>query len=111
MFELVLSFLLFRPVVVLDAPLLFEVGLDRVCKLAVCVWCREDQQLARLTARDNVPEPEGRRIVRAQMPLDAKKAKADLVIDASRKITFTQEQARVLAHQLRGKGLLAWLMW
>jgi dephospho-CoA kinase len=41
-----------EPVVVLDAPLLFESKADLLCKHTIVVHCAESTQIARLAKRD-----------------------------------------------------------
>jgi len=52
--------------VLLDAPLLIEARLDRLCDLVVCVFAPEEVRLARITARDGVSKVEALRRLRAQ---------------------------------------------
>ncbi|KAL2345398.1 hypothetical protein Fmac_006683 [Flemingia macrophylla] len=68
-------------VIVLDVPLLFEAKIDRFTKPVVVVWVDPETQIQRLLARDRSSEEDARNRVNAQMPLDVKKAKADIVID------------------------------
>ena len=68
------------PLVVLDAPLLFETGLQRICRYVVVVACTEAVQIERLMARDKVSEEEALRSIRAQLPLATKMQRADCII-------------------------------
>lgn len=69
--------------VVVDAPLLYESGgVFRVlCSPIVVVAADSDTQLQRLMARDSSNEADARAIMGAQMPVAAKAALADIVID------------------------------
>lgn len=68
--------------VVLDVPLLFETGLDKFCGVTLAVLCSEDTQLERLRLRDPLlTEAEARARIAAQMPLQEKRARADVVLD------------------------------
>ena len=69
--------------VVLDAPLLFETGLQHVCCWVVVVACPRAVQVQRVVRRDAVTAAEAERSVAAQLPLDVKMAAADFVIDNS----------------------------
>jgi dephospho-CoA kinase len=67
------------PVLVLDVPLLIEVGLDRRCDALWYVDAAEDLRRERAKQRGlSVEEMERRE--RHQSPLDRKRARADLVI-------------------------------
>ena len=81
--QLFCSWVTFTPMVVLDAPLLFETKLDRITTSNVCVWCRGDQQLQRLVARDKCSTEHAKSRIESQMPLDEKRERSDTVIDSS----------------------------
>ncbi|KAE8703544.1 Dephospho-CoA kinase [Hibiscus syriacus] len=68
-------------VIVLDIPLLFEAKLDKWTKPIVVVWVDPETQLRRLMERDNLTEEDARNRKSAQMSLDLKKSRADIVID------------------------------
>lgn len=76
---------------VLDVPLLFEAGWDTLADETWVVALPEEEQLARLLARDKTMcESEARARIAAQMPLREKCARADVVIDNS----GTKEEVR-----------------
>ncbi|MBI5887845.1 MAG: dephospho-CoA kinase [Deltaproteobacteria bacterium] len=68
--------------VVVDAPLLFEAGLDKEMDSVIVVYADEERQVERLKARD-LSEDEARRIIAAQMPVKEKVKKTDYIIDNS----------------------------
>ncbi|KAA8543117.1 hypothetical protein F0562_021388 [Nyssa sinensis] len=68
-------------VIVLDVPLLFEAKIDKWTKPIIVVWVDPETQLRRLMARDRTSEEEAKNRINAQMPLDSKRSKADIVID------------------------------
>ena len=70
------------PVVVLDAPLLFEVkALRSICAKVLVVHVSADVQIERLMARDKDGQADAERRIAAQMPLAQKVAMADIVVD------------------------------
>lgn len=76
---------------VLDVPLLFEAGWDTLADETWVVALPEEEQLARLLARDKTMcESDARARIAAQMPLREKCARADVVIDNS----GTKEEVR-----------------
>lgn len=68
-------------VIVVDIPLLFETKMDRWTKPVVVVWVSQETQLNRLMERDGLSEEDARNRAMAQMSLDSKRSKADIVID------------------------------
>jgi dephospho-CoA kinase len=68
------------PAVVVDAPLLFEAGLEKECDVVVFVDAPRDQRLARVKASRGWDEAELERREKAQIPLEEKRRRADLLI-------------------------------
>ncbi|WP_305041978.1 dephospho-CoA kinase [Geoalkalibacter sp.] len=90
------------PLVIYEAPLLFEAGAEgRVDKVLV-VKIRPDLQLARLMARDGLNEEDARRRIAAQLSQEEKLARADYVIDNSGTPHETEARVRALFAELGG---------
>ncbi|KAI9128588.1 hypothetical protein K1719_000071 [Acacia pycnantha] len=70
-------------IIVLDVPLLFEAKMDKFTKPIIVVWVDPETQIQRLMARDESIEEDARNRVNAQMSLDLKRCKADIIIDNS----------------------------
>jgi dephospho-CoA kinase len=66
--------------VIVEAPLLYEAGMEDWFDKVVVVVADEKTQIARLMQRDGMTEDEARRRIAAQMPLAEKIAKADHVV-------------------------------
>jgi dephospho-CoA kinase len=82
-----------RPgLLVLDIPLLFEGDPPKEIESSVVVWVDRATQLRRLVERDGLSLEEASRRIAAQMPLDAKRERADEVIDNSRSLEETRAQ-------------------
>ena len=90
-----------RAVVIIDAPLIFETGMDGTLYKVMVVWCRPEQQLERLMAKTGVPREEAERRVQAQMPVEEKRRRADYVIDCSGSMEETRRQAEQLFPELQ----------
>jgi len=90
------------PLVVYEAPLLFEAGAEgRVdAVLTVCVDARA--QLQRLIERDRFSSEEARARVAAQMPQAEKAARSAFVIDNSGTLATLREQVTELFRELTG---------
>ena len=69
--------------VVVDAALLFESGLNRMMDKTILVRINPTVQLKRLVRRDKLPEPEAWNRILAQMATGEKEKRADFVIDNS----------------------------
>lgn len=70
------------PVVVLDVPLLFETKLSMLCDKTVVVVCSKEIQFHRLMQRNSfLSEDDARARIAAQMPLDEKRKRANIVIE------------------------------
>jgi dephospho-CoA kinase len=69
--------------IVLDAPLLFEVGLDKICDKIVVVWVSYDIQVERLSLRDKLNVDQAKKRINSQMSMGKKVELADFVIDNS----------------------------
>ena len=90
---------------VLDMPLLYEVGLDRLCDRVWCVYIPESLQLERLMARDGFTRVDAEARLRSQMPAREKADRADVVIDTSGSIEYTCSMIPALYEQeLERKG-------
>lgn len=94
-------------VLVLDIPLLFEgrrAGTGSAARMdfdaTVLVYAPEALQIERQMARDGCSREEAVRRVRAQLPIEEKKALADYVIDNSGSLAETERQVRELLSQL-----------
>lgn len=94
------------PLVVYEAPLLFEAGAEgRVDKVLV-VSIDPQVQLERLMARDGLDQAAARQRIAAQMPQQEKLARADYVLDNSGPLQNTlQEVERLWEKAIKGSGL------
>lgn len=78
--------------VVVDVPLLYESGLERYFDQIMVVYVPRELQLQRLMERDGISEEDARKRLAAQMDIEEKKARADIVIDNSRDELRLEEQ-------------------
>jgi len=87
-------------VVIVDAALIFESGIGgTMCKVIVA-WCRPEQQLERLMAKTGVSREEAERRIKAQMPMEEKRRRADYVIDCSGTLEQSRAQANAIYLEL-----------
>ncbi|CBI36820.3 unnamed protein product, partial [Vitis vinifera] len=88
-------------VIVLDVPLLFEAKMDGWTKPIIVVWVDPETQLQRLLARDRASEEDARNRINAQMSLDLKRSKADIVIDNTGSLEDLNEQFQNVLFQVK----------
>lgn len=90
------------PIVLLDIPLLYEGGSDRLCDGVAIVSVPAEIQRERVLSRGTMTAEDLDRILARQMPDAQKRARADWVIE-----TLTVESARAMVHrilsEIRGK--------
>lgn len=79
-------------IAVIDAVKLLEGGSGAFCQSKWLVTCPEEQELARLMARNHLSEEEARTRLRAQPPLTPKFALVDEVIDNGGSLAQTRRQ-------------------
>ncbi|WP_449243891.1 dephospho-CoA kinase [Desulfobacca acetoxidans] len=89
------------PLVVVEIPLLFELGLEGLYDFIIVVYANRERQKRRLARRDVRSGPEIEGILQAQIPLDQKIEKADFVVDNSFSIEETRQQVKKITLTLR----------
>ncbi|MDR0399107.1 MAG: dephospho-CoA kinase [Endomicrobium sp.] len=72
-----------KEVIVVNAPLLFETGLDKVCDKIVTIKISYDIQVKRLALRDGLNDDEIKKRIASQMPMEEKVKLSDFVVDNS----------------------------
>ena len=89
-----------RPgVLIVDIPLLYENDRTGTVDSVIVVWVDTKTQLRRLVERDGLTADEARQRIAAQMPLDEKRARADLVVDNSGSRQNTRRQVEAIYRQ------------
>ncbi|NLJ85013.1 MAG: dephospho-CoA kinase [Firmicutes bacterium] len=89
-----------EPLVVVDVPLLYEIGFEDEVDVVVVVSVKSQLQMERLQARDGLTLEEAQSRIDAQMPLSVKASRADFVIDNSGSLENTQMQVNRLVDKL-----------
>ncbi|MBI5779316.1 MAG: dephospho-CoA kinase [Planctomycetes bacterium] len=82
-------------VIVIDAPLLLESHLDKLCDYVVFIRTPEKLRLKRIMASRDWDLTESRRRARHQMPLSKKKSMADFTINNSTSATALAQVKRI----------------
>jgi dephospho-CoA kinase len=86
-----------------EAPLLVENGIADAFRPLVVVAVPEDVQVARATVRDACTEEQARARLAAQLPLSAKVAAADFVIDNAGTREATERRADEVLGEIRNR--------
>lgn len=86
--------------VIVDAPLLFEAGIDRECDAVVFVECPREVRLERLRSSRGWDEAELSRRESAQWPLDRKRAACRFVVDNAGTSASVASQVREIAREM-----------
>lgn len=93
---------------VIDAPLLFEAGLDRECDAVIFVEADREARLARVSATRGWTAAELDRREGSQLPLDEKRMRADYTVVNDGDLDGLTDQVRRILEQLiarrRGHG-------
>ena len=89
------------PIVVLDIPLLFEVGAERLVDTVVVVTAPEPVQRSRVLARPGMTEDKLAAILALQMPDAEKRGRADFVIMTEGGLEDARGQLRAILDTLR----------
>ena len=88
-----------RPgVLIVDIPLLYENDRTHSVERVIVVWVDPQTQLRRIRQRDGLSADAARQRIAAQMPLEAKRARADHVIDNSGTREDTRRQVEAIYH-------------
>ncbi len=82
--------------VVVDAAILIEMGLNKLTDCVWLVWADRKTQLKRLMMRERMTLKKAEGIIESQMPLDEKRAYADVTIEN----TGTLEEFELKIHRL-----------
>jgi dephospho-CoA kinase len=92
------------PLIVYEAPLLFEVGAESRVDQVLVVKVDPKEQLKRLQVRDSLSEVAAQQRMAAQMPQQEKLTRADFVVDNSGSIEETLKQVDLLWSRLVATG-------
>ena len=82
------------PVVLLDIPLLFEIGHERNCDAVVVVSAPAEIQRARAFERPGMTEEKFAALMAKQLPDAEKRRRADFIVDSSQGLDYARAQVR-----------------
>lgn len=78
-------------IIVIDAAILFESGIDKLCDKIIVAVCPFDIKLKRIMARDNISKDQAKQRLNAQTPEEEYIRKSDYVINSNIAINELKE--------------------
>lgn len=91
--------------IILDAPLLFESGLEQKCDKVLSVIADREEALHRIIERDGLTRSEAEKRLSSQPPAEFYIQKSDYVLENNRGLSALSEQARTLLQELYDPAL------
>ncbi len=84
----------------IDAPMLFEAGLEKKCDLVCSVISSEDIQIRRICERDNIKPEEAKSRLKNQISPNELRNRSDLVIENLGNITDLERYCYILLEKI-----------
>lgn len=91
-------------IIVVDAAILLECGMDELVDEVWLVYIDYETQLERLIFRDKLSRTQAEDRIRSQMPVEEKMRRSQRIILNTKDIEYTKEQVLNLWHQVRNNG-------
>lgn len=85
--------------IVIDAPLLFESGLNRLCNYVIGVVSEKQLQIKRIMIRDNIDDEQAEKRLDAQKGKDFYIQQCDEIIENYQGIFYVQKQIEKIAYK------------
>ncbi len=89
--------------VLVDAPLLFESGFDKLCSSVICVIADENIRIQRIMERDGISRDKAFVRIRSQLPADYLMERADYCIMNNGRAEDLEREVASLAEKLNEK--------
>lgn len=89
-----------KGIVVIDAPLLFEAGMEKVADVLIVVNASQENQIQRIQKKSSLTRSAILKRTRSQIPLRQKVRRADFVIDNNGTVKETRKQVARIRRQL-----------
>ncbi|MBQ7921331.1 MAG: dephospho-CoA kinase [Clostridia bacterium] len=88
-------------IILIDAPLLYESGFDRLCQAVICVNAPEEKRIERIMKRDIISREDAEKRLRTQTAAEDLLKKADYVIENDAEKDVLQERVDGIIADLR----------
>lgn len=92
-------------IVIVEVPLLFESGMEKMFDFVVVIICDQGDRIKRLSLRDGVSTEEASALISIQMPDDVKAEKADYLISNSGGVAELSDESEKLYNYLKSLRL------
>ena len=89
-----------KKIMIIDAPLIFEAGIEDLMDKIILVNLEEIEQIKRLKKRNGLTREESLCRIRSQMPNQEKAKRADYIIDNQFSIENTKKQVIKIWHEI-----------
>jgi dephospho-CoA kinase len=93
------------PALVIDAPLIYEAGVDRECDAVIFVEADPAVRLARVQTSRSWDERELRRREESQLPLDVKRSRAEYTVVNNGDLADLADRVREALKAIAGSGI------
>lgn len=87
-------------IMVVEAPLLYETGIENDFDAVICVYCPEETGMKRFSEFRGISERETRGRLHLQMSVEEKTKRADYIVDNSGTLEETKKQVREIYDQI-----------
>ena len=87
-------------IIIFDVPLLFEVGMDKLCDKIIVVFISREEQIARIIKRDSVTKELAEKIINSQMGLEEKLKRSQIHIDNNGSLEELKEKIEKVYKEL-----------
>ena len=91
-------------IALLDVPLLFETGMDRLADAVICVTAPEEVRIHRVCERDGLTREQALRRIRSQNPAETTEKLADYVLPTDSPFDQTRKRALSLWQHVLADG-------
>lgn len=81
-----------KSIILIDAPLLFESGLDKMCDITIGVVSNEDVKIDRICKRDKLNIKQAKDRLKVQLNDEDLKAKCDFILENNGSVDFLNKQ-------------------
>jgi len=88
-------------VVIMDVPLLFESGMDKMADVTITVKASQQDQIRRTTKKFKMNKTEALKRIRNQMPLSKKISLSDIIIDNRGSLKDVDSQVSAVWNKLQ----------
>ncbi len=87
--------------VIIDAPLLFEAGLDKICDTVIGVISKRELQLDRMVARDNIDYEQAEKRLASQKNNAFYQEKCDIIIKNGTNMKILEDRIKEISEKIK----------